>query len=204
MLLLEASSQAALPPSFYQRPDVVQVARDLLGKGLFTRTPDGLLTGGLIVETEAYAGVLDKASHVYNDRRTQRTEAMYGPGGIAYVYMCYGIHYLLNAVTNLEGVAQAVLIRALFPTHGIDTMLKRRKKQALDKTLASGPGALCQALGINLTHYAVSLSSPNLWIADCGVSVKEKEIQVTPRIGVDYAGEDAKLPYRFVYSNRWE
>ncbi len=184
-----------LKPSFYQRPDVVQVAKDLLGKALFTCI-NGQLTGGLIVETEAYAGVNDKASHVYNNRRTKRTEAMYGPGGIAYVYMCYGMHFLLNAVTNVEGVAQAVLIRALMPTHGVELMLHRRKKKQVDVTLVGGPGSVCQALGITLAQYATSLMGQELWICDVGTKVRE--IAATPRIGVDYAGEDAKLLYRFV------
>ena len=187
--------QTILKPEFYQRPDVVQIARELLGKGLFTCI-NGELTGGLIVETEAYAGVNDRASHTFNNRRTKRTEAMYGPGGIAYVYMCYGIHCLLNAVTNVEGVAQAVLIRALMPTHGIETMLQRRKKRKLDETLAGGPGALCQALGITMAQYGTSLTGPDVWI--CDVGTKGQDIAATPRIGVDYAGDDAKLPYRFI------
>jgi DNA-3-methyladenine glycosylase len=186
-----------LSEEFYQRPDVVQVARELLGKGLFT-WKNGVLTGGLIVETEAYAGVNDRASHVYNNRRTKRTEAMYGPGGIAYVYMCYGMHYLLNAVTNVQDVAQAVLIRAIVPTHGIETMLKRRKKKKFDHTLTNGPGSVCQALRITLEDYGIALSGPSLWISDVGIDVSAHEIESTPRIGVDYAGEDAKLALRFV------
>jgi len=187
--------KSILSPEFYQRPDVVQVARDLLGKGLFTCI-DGQLTGGLIIETEAYAGVNDRASHTFNNRRTKRTEAMYGPGGIAYVYMCYGIHYLLNAVTNVEGVAQAVLIRGLMPTQGVEIMLQRRKKKKVDETLAGGPGALCQALGITMAQYGASLAGSDLWIGDVGATVQD--IATTPRIGVDYAGEDANLQYRFV------
>src|SRR3990167_5438906 len=144
--------------SFYKNPNVLEIAKNLIGKSLFTSI-GGIITGGIIIETEGYAGVCDRASHVYGDRRTKRTEAMYGPGGIAYVYLCYGIHHLINVVTNVEGVAQAVLIRALYPTHGIDTMLQRRGKKKLDKTLTTGPGALTSALGINLPHYGISLDS---------------------------------------------
>lgn len=181
--------------SFYKNPDVLEVAKNLLGKSLFTNI-NGIVTGGVIIEAESYAGICDRASHVYGDRRTKRTEAMYGPGGIAYVYLCYGLHHLINAVTNVEGVAQAVLIRALHPTHGIETMLHRRGKKQLDKTLTSGPGSLTRALGIDLSHYGIALNSSELWIADMGAKVEN--IEVTPRIGVDYAGEDALLPYRFV------
>lgn len=180
--------------SFYKNPDVLEIAKNLLGKSLFTNI-NGIVTGGIIIEAEAYAGICDRASHVYGGRRTRRTEAMYGPGGIAYIYLCYGIHHLINAVTNVEGVAQAVLIRALHPTHGIETMLRRRGKKKLDKTLTSGPGALTSALGIDLSHYGIPLDSAELWIADLGVKVEN--IEITPRIGVDYAGEDALLPYRF-------
>lgn len=183
-----------LPTCFYQRPDVIQVAKDLLGKSLFTKI-EGQLTGGIITETEAYAGVTDRASHAYGDRRTPRTEVMYLPGGIAYVYLCYGIHCLLNAVTSVEGTPHAVLIRALKPTHGIDIMLQRRKKKALDATLTAGPGSLTAALGITLKHNGLSLASKALWIADSGKA--PEEILTGPRIGIDYAGKDALLPYRF-------
>lgn len=182
-----------LPLSFYWRSDVVQVAKDLLGKTLFTCI-DGQLTGGIIIETEGYAGVVDRASHAYSGRRTKRTEVMYSSGGVAYVYLCYGIHCLLNAVTAEEGTPHAVLIRALHPTHGIDVMLQRRKKTALDATLAAGPGALTSALGITLEHNGLSLASESLWIAE---GIAPENILVGPRIGIDYAGPDAHLPYRF-------
>ena len=182
-------------PLFYQREDVCRVAKDLLGKGLFTRSSSGVVTGGLITETEAYAGIVDRASHAYGGRRTARTEVMYRAGGIAYVYLCYGIHCLLNAVTNVDGVPHAVLIRALEPTHGIELMRKRRKNRAI----APGPGALCQALGIQLRHNGASLQGTSLWIEDVGTLVEESDVLATPRIGVAYAGEDAKLLYRFVW-----
>lgn len=187
---------------FYQRTDVVAVAKDLLGKYLFTQI-GGLLTGGMIIETEAYGGVVDKACHAYNGRRTKRTEIMYAPGGVSYVYFCYGMHHLLNVVTNVKDIPEAVLIRAILPTEGIEKMLQRRNKEALDKTLTSGPGALCQALGITLEHNGLSLSHSPLWIEDRGVKLKEDQILKTPRIGIDYAGEDALLPWRFLFHSHF-
>lgn len=186
-----------LPSSFYARADVVQIAKDLLGKWLFTKIGSQPLTGGMIIETEAYAGPHDRASHAYNMRRTKRTEVMYQHGGVAYVYLCYGIHYLLNIVTNIEDEPHAVLIRAILPTHGLDTMRKRRGKNIPDHRLASGPGSTAQALGINHAQNGISLSSSTLWIEDRDFHVEQEKIQVGPRIGVDYAGKDAKLPWRF-------
>lgn len=183
-----------LPLSFYRDADVTIVAKNLLGKALFTQI-DGILTGGIIIETEGYAGVNDRASHSYNNRRTPRTEVMYSAGGVAYVYLCYGIHHLLNAITGDEGDPQGVLIRAIKPIWGIETMLRRRNKGQLDKTLTNGPGALTAALGVTLKQKGIPLNSPTLWIAETGI--KPEEIVSGPRIGVDYAGEDALLPYRF-------
>jgi len=184
-----------IPLSFFRNPDVLAVAKGLIGKALFTKI-DGKLTGGVITETEAYAGIIDRASHAYNGRRTARTEVMYQAGGISYVYLCYGIHHLLNAVTGEEGTPHAVLIRAIHPTHGIETMLERRKKKTLDLTLTNGPGALAAALGIDLKHNGISLNSKELWIAESDIQLGQ--IVAGPRIGVDYAGPDALLPYRFL------
>jgi DNA-3-methyladenine glycosylase len=181
---------------FYQRHDVVQIAQDLLGKTLFTNI-DGILTGGTIIETEAYAGATDRACHAYNNRRTKRTEVMFHSGGIAYVYLCYGIHHLLNVVTNIEGIPHAVLIRAIQPTHGIDEMLKRRKKSALDSTLTSGPGSVCQAIGITHQQNGMPFSSKTLWIERSDLIVPRDKIHASARVGVDYAQEDALLPWRF-------
>jgi len=189
-----------LPISFFQHADVLSVARNLLGKALFTYI-DGQLTGGIITETEGYAGADDRACHSYNYRRTPRTEALYKDGGIAYVYLCYGIHFLLNAVVSCEGDPQGVLIRAIEPRWGIETMLERRNKKRLDKTLTNGPGALTSALGVTLKQYAIPLNSSQLWIADAGIDIPPSEITAGPRIGVDYAGEDALLPYRFLLKN---
>jgi DNA-3-methyladenine glycosylase len=136
-----------LPYSFYQQEDVVSIANQLLGKQLFTLI-DGKLTGGTIIETEAYNGIIDKASPAYNGRFTNRTSTMYKNGGISYVYLFYGIHYLFNVVTNIENNPHAVLIRGIEPTEGLSIMLKRRNMQSLMPRITAGPGALAKALGI--------------------------------------------------------
>ncbi|HVM87772.1 MAG TPA: DNA-3-methyladenine glycosylase [Puia sp.] len=182
--------------SFYSGKDVVKIARSLLGKILITKF-DGITTSGRIVETEAYAGVTDRASHAYGGRRTARTEIMFAEGGTAYVYLCYGIHHLFNVVTNKKNVPHAVLIRAVEPLKGIDEMLKRTRKQKLDYTLTKGPGNVAKALGILIKHTGKNLLDEEIFIADDGCSPGKKQIIATPRIGVDYAGEDAKLKYRF-------
>jgi len=188
-----------LPVDFYLRDDVVQISRDLLGKVLCTRIR-GVLTRAVITETEAYAGVTDKASHAYGDRRTRRTEPMYAEGGTAYVYLCYGIHHLFNVVTNVEGIPHAVLIRGGRPLAGIPTMLRRRGKTKLESSLLGGPGSTAQALGIHTRMTGLSLLGERIWIEDHGITVSMDRIRVGPRVGVDYAEEDAALPYRFVAS----
>ena len=185
-----------LPPEFYLHDDVVQLSRDLLGKYLLTYF-DGILTGGKIIETEAYRGPEDKASHAHGGRRTQRNEVMYHNGGICYVYLCYGIHSMFNVVTNREGIPHAILIRAIEPELGIVAMLERRKNPSRSETLASGPGSLTQALGITTLHNGLSLSGPSIWIEDRGIDVSAGDIMAGPRIGIDYAGQDALLPWRF-------
>lgn len=184
-----------LKASYYQNTDVVFLARDLIGKTLCTHI-NGVLTGGIITETEAYAGLTDKASHAYGNRRTKRTETMYGKGGVSYVYLCYGIHRLFNIVTNAADIPHAILVRAIYPTIGIEEVLKRRGVKP-SPTLCVGPGKVSQALGIDLIHNNLSLSGKAIWIQDDHVNINPKDIQVGSRIGVDYAAEDAKLPYRF-------
>jgi len=181
---------------FYGRTNVVEIARDLLGKILITNF-DGLLTSGRIVETEAYNGITDKASHAYSGRRTARTEVMFGEGGTAYVYLCYGIHHLFNVVTNEKGIPHAVLIRALEPLEGIPAMLQRTGKKKPDHTLTRGPGNLSRAMGLRTPHTGSSLLEEELFIADDGYRLPKADIGVSPRIGVEYAEEDAALPYRF-------
>ena len=186
-----------LPLSFYQQKSVVKIARDLLGKILVTNF-EGIYSSGRIVETEAHNGIVDKASHAYNSRRTKRTTIMYLPGGVAYVYLIYGIHHLFNVVTNIEEEPHAVLIRAIEPLAGIDTMMKRLKKTVPDYTIGKGPGNVSKALGISTIHTGVSLMNEEIFIADDGTRIKPSSITATKRIGVDYAAEDALLPYRFI------
>ena len=185
-----------LPASFFLRSDVARIARDLLGRVLATRIGRGPLTAGMIVETEAYGGALDRASHAYGNRRTARTEVMFRRGGIAYVYLCYGLHSLFNIITNREGVPDAVLIRAIRPLRGIERMLRRRGKARVDGSLTSGPGALAQALGISREQNGLSLQGNTIWL-ETGIRVRPAEIATGPRIGVDYAGADARRPWRF-------
>ena len=189
-----------LQADFYRQKSVVSIAKNLLGKILVT-TFDGKLTAGRIVETEAYNGEVDKASHAWNGRRTNRTEIMYASGGMSYVYLCYGIHHLFNVVTNEEDVPHAILIRALDPMIGIDLMLKRTGKKKLDYTLTRGPGNVSKAMGIHTLHSGISLLEGDIFIADDQFKVKSSEIVATARIGVDYAGDDAMLPYRFIIKN---
>ncbi len=185
-----------LGQDFYLREDVVNISRELIGKFLITQI-NGKLTSGMIIETEAYNGVIDKASHAYNNRRTARNEIMYSQGGNAYVYLCYGIHHLFNIVTNKKGIPHAILVRAILPKDGIDTMLKRRKLDSVTKKFSDGPGTASQALGINTLHSGIPLSESTIWVEDRGAVFKPKNIKAGPRIGVDYAGKDALLPYRF-------
>jgi DNA-3-methyladenine glycosylase len=185
-----------LTQSFYLREDVTAISRDLLGKVLCTEI-GGERTCVVITETEAYAGVTDKASHAYGDRRTRRTEPMYGPGGVAYVYLCYGIHHLFNVVTNVTGVPHAVLVRAGQAHSGLPVMLERRGKTAPDRSLLAGPGSLARALGITTALTGSSLLDGPIRIEDHGLCVNDARVSVGPRVGIDYAAEDAGRPYRF-------
>jgi DNA-3-methyladenine glycosylase len=185
-----------LPESFYQHNDVIGISRSLLGKYVFTCI-DGDLTGGYIVETEAYNGVVDKAAHSYGNKITPRTKTMFMHGGIVYVYLCYGIHEMFNIVTSVEGNPQAILIRAIQPTDGLEIMQLRRNMEVVKHTITSGPGSVAKALGISRTINGISLQSDVLWVEDRGMVIPDKNIAAVPRVGVDYAGEDALLPYRF-------
>lgn len=185
-----------LPPSYYQNPDVLWVSQDLLGKFLMTKF-NGILTGGMIVETEAYKGPEDRASHAYNMRRTKRNEVMYWRGGYSYVYLCYGIHYIFNVITNIEDIPHGVMLRSIEPVVGIDHILKRRNKQKLDHSVGRGPGSSTQALGITTAHNGESLQGPLIWIEDRNMPVSKEQIVALPRIGIDYAKEDALLPWRY-------
>ncbi len=186
-----------LPESFYLRSDIIQVSRDLLGKVLATKI-HGCITKAVITETEAYAGETDKASHAYGGRRTKRTAPIYQSGGRAYIYLCYGIHHMFNVVSSVAGEPHAILVRAGQPLEGESEMLRRREKQKTDKTLLAGPGSLGKALGITTSLTGADLSGSVIWIEDQGVTVNDKMITVGPRVGIDYAEEDAKRPYRFI------
>jgi DNA-3-methyladenine glycosylase len=191
-----------LPADFYLQEDVVSVAKQLLGKKLFTNI-NGELTGGIITETEAYDGVIDKACHAYGGRNTKRTATMYLSGGVTYVYLCYGIHHLLNVVSGTEGNPQAVLIRAIEPIEGVEVMLQRRKMHKLEPRITAGPGALAQALGIDKQLNAKHLTEGEIWIEEAQ-GLAENQIVSATRIGVDYAGEHALWPFRFyIRGNRF-
>ncbi len=186
-----------LPSTFYQNPDVVEIAQKLIGKVLCTRIDGAPLTSGVITETEAYCGRGDKACHANGGTRTERTETMYQAGGIAYVYLCYGIHHLFNVVTNAEDQADAVLIRAVQPVDGKEIMLERRSARDVKPSLTAGPGRLTQALGITTGYDTTSLTGDTIWIEDRGHHFPDDTIVASKRIGVDYAGEDANRPWRF-------
>lgn len=186
-----------LTKDYFLGNDVLAIARDLIGKSLFTKVA-GQLTGGTICEVEAYKGTDDRASHAYGGRRTRRNEMMYREGGVAYVYLCYGMHHLLNFLTNADGIPDAVLIRGILPTHGEELMLQRTGKRKITRDIGIGPGKVSKLLGLTVADNGITLCGEKLWVEDRGLQVPDSAIQVTPRIGVDYAGEDAKLPYRFV------
>ena len=179
---------------FYDRTDVLKIAKQLIGKILVTRF-DGIVTSGRIVETEAYIGLTDKASHSYNGKRTVRNEHMYAPPGTGYVYICYGMHHLFNVVTNKKDIPDAVLIRAIEPLKGIPEMLSRTNKKKFDNTLTRGPGNVGKALGITKIHSGINLLGNKIFIADAdstGILIGSSR-----RIGVESSGDAALLPYRF-------
>ena len=189
-----------LPNSFYIRKDVTQIARQLLGKKLVTHVL-GKKSGGIIVETEAYS-FRERGCHAYDNMMTKRNKVMFETGGVAYVYLCYGIHHLFNVVTNKHGVADAVLVRALQPVEGEEWMLGRMNTSSL-KRITSGPGKLTKALGIDRAFDGKELNSIDLWIEE-GVKVSSRQIIASARIGIDYAGDDALLPWRFsIRDNPW-
>lgn len=172
------------------------MAMELLGKRL-VHSKDGKLTSGIIIETEAYLGEADPACHTFEGRRTKRVESMYLAGGYAYVYFVYGIHFCFNVVTRPAEIPEAVLIRALWPVAGKEIMMKRRKTQ-FEKQLCSGPGKLCQAMGIDRKSNGLSLTGQELRIEeDFSFNRIKKNIQKSPRIGVGYAGTAQTWPLRF-------
>jgi len=185
-----------LPLSYYQNQDVIFLAQNLLGKVLFTQIGDQV-TAGIIVETEAYFGALDKASHAYGGRRTDRTETLYHEGGVSYVYLCYGIHHLFNIVSSVRDEPHAVLVRAVEPLVGKEIMEQRRNMPFTKAAISSGPGSAAKALGIDRTFNKKDLTGEEIWIEDHGIRYSPDDIVASPRVGVAYAQEDALLPWRF-------
>ena len=194
-----------LNKAFYQRNDVVQISKDLLGKFLVTKF-DGQLTSGMIVETEAYRAPDDKACHAHLNKITERTKVMFEAGGVAYIYLCYGIHHLFNVVTGSKDNAHAVLIRAIEPVENTVLMLKRRNFEIVKPQLTAGPGVMSKALGITKSYTGVSLlekQSP-IWIEDRNVPIETNNIISSPRVGVDYAEECALWDWRFrIKGSKW-
>lgn len=194
-----------LPKSFYTSEDVVQISKDLLGKYLVTNF-NGFRTAGKIVETEAYRAPDDKACHAHNNRFTNRTKIMFEEGGVAYIYLCYGIHHLFNIVTAKKGMAHAVLIRAIEPAEGVATMLERRALKTVKRQLTGGPGVMSKALGIVKDYTGCSLTGTDaeIWIEDRGLQISTANIIASPRVGIPYAEECIDWPWRFrIKDSRW-
>lgn len=184
-----------LKREYFIENDTLWLARDLLGKVLYSATDNAQITAGVITETEAYLAPNDKASHAFGNKRTKRTQTMFLEGGVAYIYLCYGIHHLFNIVTNKENIAHAILVRSLMPINGFHQMQSRLGKQV--PFLLNGPGKLTRGLGIKTIHNAENLTGSVIWLEDLKISIPNNKINIGPRIGVDYAGEDALLPYRY-------
>ena len=185
-----------LPLSFYNRKDVLEIARDMLGKIVVTNI-NGLITSGRIVETEGYTGIHDKASHAFNGKRTSRNEHMYHAAGTAYIYVCYGLHQMLNIVTNAENIPDAILIRAIEPLDGLDIMAQRTGKKRTDLTITRGPGNVGKALGIHKSYSGIHLLDEVIYLTQDGFKLEQDSIGISSRVGVESAGADALLPYRF-------
>ncbi|HUF05428.1 MAG TPA: DNA-3-methyladenine glycosylase [Aridibacter sp.] len=184
-----------LPATFYRRQDTLKVARDLLGKKMVVPDETARRVSGRIVEVEAYLGVEDKAAHSYGGRFTERTKVMFGFGGTAYVFFVYGMYHQLNVVTGPDDSPHVVLIRAIEPLENLEKMRERRGEMP-DRNLTSGPGKLCIALGIDKSFYGEDLSGERIWLEDAPPAAGS-EIASGPRIGIDYAEEYSKKPWRF-------
>lgn len=197
-------SSDLLPFSYYQSEDVIHLAQDLLGKIICTRI-DGLQVCAKIVETEAYKAPEDKASHAYGNKNTPRTSTMFLPGGVSYIYLCYGIHHLFNVVTAKEGTAHAILIRAVEPIDGIDVMLSRRGMNKPSPQLLNGPGKWTEALGLDRAHNSVALYDHNSAVKIFNnTGIDTDNIICSERVGVAYAKECALWPWRFrIKDNLW-
>jgi DNA-3-methyladenine glycosylase len=186
--------------AYFEGSRVSQIAQQLLGKVLITKV-DGEVTAGMIVETEAYS-FRERGCHAYLNKRTPRNQVMFKRGGHAYVYLCYGIHHLFNIVTNTEGKGDAVLVRALQPTLGVEVMMSRVKTDT-PKRITAGPGKLSRAMGIDLNLNGAWLGDFQVWIEE-GKRIAPADRIAATRIGIDYAGSDALLPWRYyIRHNEW-
>mgnify|MGYP001384755593 CR=1 FL=1 len=184
-----------LNKSFYCSNNILDIAQSLLGKILYTNFSNKL-TGGMIVEVEAYLGATDKACHSYNNKRTKRTEAMFESGGISYVYLCYGMHYLFNIVTNHANIPHSVLIRSAIVKSGLSAIQTRRNPNISNTKLLNGPGNFAKGMGITMDFNGIYLNSNNIWIENTfsnGLSIESNL-----RVGIDFAGPDALLPWRYI------
>lgn len=190
---------ARLSRAFYST-DAAALARALLGQRLVRVLPDGRRLAGIIVETEAYLGVRDRAAHSFAGRRTPRNEAMYAPGGTAYVYFTYGMHFCFNIVAGRHGEPVAVLVRALEPCEGLEEMRRRRTRAGRtppDAALCRGPGSLCRALGIDRAFNGADLTTDPRLFVERGTGVTPRGVGVSRRIGVACAGAWACRRLRF-------
>ena len=185
-----------LPLDFYTDEDTINIAKQLLGKVLYTNI-DNVICSGIIYETEAYCGIEDKACHAYNNKITNRNKVMYLHGGVSYIYLCYGLHHLFNVVTNKKNIPHAVLIRAIKPLEGIKQILKRRRQKKLIPNICNGPGNSSQAMGIKTELNGQLLNGNIIWIEDLNIKIEQHRVESSPRIGIDYAQEYANMPWRF-------
>ena len=194
-------NSSILKEDFYLNPDVIKVSQSLLGKIIETNI-NQKKTIGMIVETEAYAGVEDQASHAFGNKLTKRNKIMFDNGGVAYVYLCYGIHTLFNIVTNKKSIPHAILVRAIEPLEGISIMEERRNLYN-GHNISSGPGKLTQALGISMKHNGITLNGPEIMLRGYK-NISKNNIIASPRIGIQYAGKDILNPWRFrIFNNKW-
>lgn len=193
-----------LPLAFFQRPDVLLIARELLGKHVFTRI-DGELTGGRIVETEAYRHEGDPSITLHLQRKAKQAQALYQPGGHAYLYTVYRVHTLFNITANDAAHPDTVLIRAIEPLEGVDIMLRRRGLAKVARNLTAGPGVLSQALGLTPALNGELVTGPQIWFEDTGEVIAPENVLASSRVGLEYAGEEAvALPWRFrVKDSKW-
>jgi DNA-3-methyladenine glycosylase len=184
----------AIPKEFFLSEDVVGMAKALLGKILLVKSASEC-RAGIIAETEAYEGITDRASHAFNNKMTHRTSVMYREGGCCYVYLCYGLHHLFNVVTGPAGQPHAILIRGVKPLY-VQELLTGKTRVDFDDKIANGPGKMSKWMGISMELNGTVLNAHQVWLIN---PEKEQDVEIiqTQRVGVEYAGEDALLPYRF-------